>query len=210
MDYFVPCITGTPPLNGAAGMSTWIGLGGVATAIYMIQAGVSAYQSNSFLIYQAFVENTGGTDAGPHNFFPLNCGNHVYVKVWAGHCMHVQRLNDGLNTGNQCYGPNNDGQSAEAIAERSHTEPYFANFGTVTFKGVGITDNGVYRPMGYHPNQVPHDYNNAYDCNHWVSDQCLLFSSTRLAFVGPIQDNPGNPPYDMYAVTWEGYGAPLQ
>jgi Peptidase A4 family len=207
MDYFVPCVTGTPPNNDPAGMATWIGLGGYAT-INMIQVGVSAYQSHDFLIYQAFVENTGGTDTGPHNIFPLNCGDHVYVKVWNGHCMYLQRLNDGKNTGNQCYGPNNDGQSAQAIAERSGMQPYFAKFGTVTFKGVGITDNGVYRPMGYHPNQVPHFYYQVYNCIRWVGQQCSLFASTPLATVGPIQDDPGNPPYDKYAVTWNGYGTP--
>lgn len=206
MDYFVPCISGTPPNNGEAGMATWIGLGGRAT-INMIQVGVSAYQSNSFLIYQAFVENTGGTDTGPHNIFPLNCGDHVYVQVRNGNCMYLQRLNDGKNTGNQCYGPSHDNQSAQAIAERSSMQPYFANFGTVTFKGVGITDNAVYRPMGYHPNQVPHYSVEIYQCQ-WNLDICGGYDPTPLATVGPIQDDPGNTPFDKYAVTWHGYGTP--
>ena len=208
MDYYVPCVTGTPPGNELAGMSTWIGLGGsmFASQPSMIQVGATAYQSHEFLLYQSFVENTGGTDVGQHKLFPLNCGDHLFVMVWGGNCMYLDRLNDGKNTGDQCYGPPNDGQSAEAIAERSHFESYFADFGTVTFYGVGLRDNGSYLGM----NQVPHDYNNVYDCNHWVSgDNCTLFSNTRLAYVGPINPDPGDKPYDEYAVTWQGYGSPL-
>lgn len=203
MDYQVPCIGGTPPDNDPAGMATWIGLGGnTLQSPSLVQVGVSAYQSHTFQIYQAFVENTGGTDTAPHNIFPLSCADHVYVKVWGGNCMYLQRLSDGKNTGNQCYGPNNDGQSAEAIAERSKSEQYFANFGTVTFHGVGITDNGSYLGM----DGLPHDYYQVYNCAHWISDSCTSYYGTPLATVGPIQSDPGDVPYDKYAVTWQSYG----
>lgn len=209
MDYYVPCVTGAPPNNETAGMSTWIGLGGNNSTQDMIQVGVSAYQSNSFLLYQVFVENTStrnGNNTAPHNIFTLNRGDHVYVKAWNGNCMYLQRLSDGKNTGNQCFGPYNDGQSAQAIAERSSQETYFANFGTVTFYGVGITDNGSYLGM----NQVPHHYDQVYDCRAWliIGLACGTYGSTALATVGPIQNDPGNPPYDQYAVTWHNYGTP--
>jgi hypothetical protein len=203
MDFYVPCISGIPPKNDDAGMATWIGLGGHATK-NMIQVGVRAAETSGINIYQVFVENTGGTDNGQHIMFGLSCGQHVYVKVWNGNCMYLQWLGNGENTGNQCYGPNNDGQSAEAIAERSSIDPYFANFGTVTLYGVGITDNGSYLGM----NQVPHFYYQVYNCSRWVGRSCSVFETTALATVGPIQNDPGNPPYDQYAVTWHGYGTP--
>jgi hypothetical protein len=118
----------------------------------------------------------------------------MYVKVWGGNCMFVEDLNNGHNSGNQCYGPNADGSTAEEIGERPLDNGYLsgiaplADFHTVTFYGVGLTANGNYISMG----SAISDYTNmwSYDYSH------------KLASVGGIQNDPGDPPYDKYSVTW--------
>lgn len=110
-----------------------------------------------------------------------------------------------MNTGNQCYGTNTSGLSAEAIAERSTNfadYPYFADFNSVMFKGVGITDNGYYKAM----NQVPYDKDQPYFCqtrDH--AGKCTQFVGDPFATVSDIFPDPNNPPGDKYNVTWQHY-----
>ncbi|HEX5441193.1 MAG TPA: hypothetical protein VFW76_09935, partial [Ktedonobacterales bacterium] len=180
MDYYVPCITGAPPdpdNPGTAVMGAWIGLGGNNGVGPLIQAGTLDFQNWDPIhgyqpLYQAFVENTGpdpNNPDPPHYSFTMSCNTQVYVEVWGGNCMWVLDLdNRGLNT-QQCYGQPASNQSAEAMVERNLCScyPYFAHFfdpssstSTITFHGVGITDNGGYKAMY----QVPHNKDQIYDC----------------------------------------------
>ena len=186
-------------------MAAWIGLGG-KYSLNLVQAGTYASQDYDTVhgwhtTYTTFVENTGGSDYMAHYFFAVSCGTHLYIKAWdnsSNGCMYVQRISDGVNTGVQCYGPKSDEESAEAIVERDElNHPYFADFGTVTFYGVGITDHGSYKAMS----ALPHDYNTMWQCD--AINPCPPdFKSTELASVGSILNDPGDPPYDQYSVTW--------
>lgn len=209
MDYFVSCIIGTPPTQDSAIMGAWIGLGG-DPGQNLVQTGTTAsqeidpYDGKWVNLYQTFVENTADpVHPGAKYFFAVSCGQHIYVKVWGGNCMYLQRIDDGTNTGNQCYGPAADSTSAEAIVERNGNYVNFVNFGYITFKGVGITDNGSYLAM----NQVPHHYEQPYDCLPPLPNDppCTKYASTPLATVGPIQSDPNDWPYDKYAVNWVQY-----
>jgi hypothetical protein len=215
MDYYVPCITGTPPSPaGSAVMGAWIGLGG-NTGVPLVQAGTVDFQNWDPIhgyqnLYQAFVENTG-TDVQnpdpPRYFFTMSCPTHIYVKVWGGDCMYVLDINNGVNTGDQCYGVSADNQSAEAIVERNKNVvdyPYFTDFSSATFHGVGITDNSSYKAM----NQVPHDYTEPRDClaaHGSCSRTSLTGWGNPLETVGSIQNDPNDVPYDQYTVTWKLY-----
>jgi hypothetical protein len=195
-------------------MGAWIGLGG-NTAVPLVQAGTVDFQNwDPFHgyqnVYQVFVENTG-TDVQnpdpPHYFFTMSCGAHIYVKVWGGDCMYVLDIGSGVNTGNQCYGVSASNTSAEAIAERNDNTidyPYFTDFSSITFHGVGITDNGSYKAM----NNLPHDFTeprNCLDLNNNCIRTTLVGWGPPLATVGPIQNDPNDVPYDMYTVTWKLY-----
>jgi hypothetical protein len=160
--------------------------------------------------YWAWVENLGGTDEAAHFIFQVNCGDHMYVKAWdsgtAG-CLYIERINDGKNSGDQCYGPSSDEQTAEAIVELdTERASDLADFGTETFYGVGITDNGSYKAMS----NVPHDFFNMYHCSQLnpkptgFQDLCNVPWGHELAWTGPIQNDPGDTPYDEYAVHWAG------
>lgn len=215
MDYYVPCITGTP--SGSAGtavMGAWIGLGG-DTGAPLVQAGTVDFQNWNPVhgyqnLYQAFVENTGpdpNNPAPPHYFFTMSCNTHVFVQVWGGTCMYVLDLDTRVNTGTQCYGDPADNHSAEGIAERNGNliaYPYFTDFSAITFHGVGITDNGSYKAMY----QVPHDYTEPHDCLAPVGN-CTRTSpfdwGPPLESVGTIESDPTDKPYDMYTLTWNLY-----
>jgi hypothetical protein len=110
------------------------------------------------------------------------------------------------STGTWIYGYNNDHQTAEAIVERKDGHP-LANFGSTTFYGVGITDNNQYRPMGttsLNPVPgVPHDFSHMYQCVSSPGANCkALNTSVQLAEVKPIVGDPGDNPYDQYAVVY--------
>jgi len=189
-----------PPLCGWSAEASWIGLGGLGNS-YLVQTGTfgqESYVANNGWVdtYQAWVENVGGINSPPRFLFYVHCGDHMYVKVWGGHCMYIMRISDGLNSGNQCYGNNARTTSAEAIVERQSTDKLLGNFGTQTFHGVGITDNGAYLGM----NQVPHDYTNMWSC--WGLE---CHNPYQIASVGSIQNDPGDVPYDKYTITWHDF-----
>ena len=92
---------------------------------------------------------------------------------------------------------------------------YLANFGSVTFDGVGVTNSsGTYQGIGLYP----HFYAQLYQC-HLASDgeTCLHNSDgsltspgALLASVGPISNDPNDWPYTQvkYTVTWHATGTP--
>lgn len=213
MDYYVSCISGTPPNGQYGDYAAWIGIGGVYTNS-LVQTGTAGFQKFNSIngwqnTYWTWVENLGdSSDSGVHYMFAVNCGDHIYVKAWdsgSTGCMYIQRINDGKNSGNQCYGPKSDEKSGEAIVEQSYQYPNLAKFVSETFYGVGITDNG-----GYHGvNNLPHDYANMYECldiHHVISSPpyCYYFGD-QLASTGPINYDPGDSPYDEYTISWSNY-----
>ena len=218
MDYYVPCTSTVnfPPTSATAVMSAWIGLGGNQGDLKLIQTGTAAFQTYDpvqddwHTQYRTWVENAGYTsDRDAHYFFDVGCGAHIYVKVWGGNCMYLLDIDNGVNTGNQCYGTATSGLSAEAIAERNVTDladyPYFADFTSVMFHGVGITDNGSYKAMY----QVPHNKNEPYFCVRDINNRCQGdFVGDPFATVSDIFSDPNDAPYDKYNVTWQQYGPP--
>jgi hypothetical protein len=128
--------------------------------------------------------------------FAVNPVDLIYAKINNGNCMFIDDINVGTNS-LQCYGPNADTTSAEAITERytlcdpNCWQPPLASFGQVPFLGLGITDNGQYKGIA----QVNHDYTNLYS----------LDGSRIIAQIGPIvYDGSQYPPYD-YMVIWKSY-----
>jgi len=199
MDFTVPCLS--PGYSGSQ-VSNWVGLGGfgskgVNNLVQTGTAGQETYVANFGWVYSysAFVENTGdASNPNRNDVFPVNCGDQMYVQVKNGNCMFVDRLADGTNS-YQCYGPSAYLGTAEAITERpslctgNQCSPLaLANFGAVTFHGVGIVHNGHYYAM----NQLTHDYSNMYSTDR----------SHLLATVGPIQNDPGDPPYDKWTMNY--------
>ena len=190
MDYYEPC----PDNQQESWESMWVGIGGYYTG-NLVQTGTSVHRywngSEWFNDHEAFVENTAASNPGEQDLFTISCNDHMYVKVWNGNCMFVEDLNNGVNSGNQCYGPAADSMSAEAIAERPIVKGNWAplaDFHTETFYGVGVTYNGNYDSMA----DVPHDYSNmeADDKSH------------DLTSTGYIVNDPGDTPYDQFAQTW--------
>ena len=116
--------------------------------------------------------------------------------------MYLLDIDNGLNTSNQCYLPVANIQSAEAIVELNPCPcyPNFADFTSVTFHGVGITNNGSYKAMY----QAPHDKAQIYDCLQYRDGVCIQYSAP-YATVGDIQSDPNDIPYDKYSVTWQHY-----
>lgn len=208
LDYYVACINTNTPPDGGAMYSAWAGLGGNHSGVPLVQTGFAGFREFSSLngwqnYYYTWVENTTaggsfGTDTSADYLFGVNCGDHMFVKAWntsTQGCVYIERINDGINSGDWC-GNKGDQGSAEAIVEfKSSIQPDFADFGTETFYGVGITDNGVYHSMG----NVPHDYYNIYKC-----DQGGLVCGVwgpEWGDTGPITSDPGDPPGDKYTIT---------
>lgn len=215
MDYYVPCITGSPPdldHPGTAVMAAWIGLGGNNGIGPLVQAGTAAFQywdpihGYQSPVYTTFVENTGPDPKNPdppHYFFNVSCNTHMYASVWGGDCMFVYDIDTKVSTGNQCYGNAASNQSGEAIAERNTTctcYPYFAHFTPVTFHGVAISDNGHYDAMY----QVPHNQDQPDECTN-IGGSGICTSWYIWATTGDIQLDPNENPNDMYTVTWKNY-----
>lgn len=208
LDYYVSCISAADPPGEASAMySAWVGLGGRHSGIPLVQTGTLGTRTFTSLNgwvneYYAWVENStgGGTFGGSSTafyVFEVNCGDHLYVKAWntsTQGCVYIERINDGLNSGDWC-GNKADQASAEAIMEyKSDMAPNLADFGTETFYGVGITDNGGYYGM----NNVPHDYFNLYQC---VQGGMVCTWGPEWANTGPITYDAGDTPYDEYSIT---------
>jgi hypothetical protein len=100
----------------------------------------------------------------------------------------------------------------KAVVERTNDGWALANFGSVTFHGVGMTDNGVYRPMGgpsngygafcgYGNGAAPHDHAIMYatvdDVSPWKGHGDIL------ANVDPIAADCGDVPYDQLTIRWQ-------
>jgi Peptidase A4 family len=218
IDYYVPCVQ--PPYDVTSDESEWIGLGGgrltpngdISGGV-LLQTGSEVRWSGGAPTYWMWWEDylINSTNS-KRTFFQVGCGSaaHMYLKVWNGKCIYVQRLNDGYAQGNGCNARATDNTTAEAIVERYFTTTPLANFGSVTFHGVGITDNGQYRPMGtdslYKLPGVPHDFTEMYHCSIDPLTQQCIFTSLRLASVEYILDDPGDYPYDQYTVTWRNAG----
>src|SRR5262249_26346268 len=131
--------------------------------------------------------------------FGVNCGDHMYVHAWNNSsnqgCTFIERLNDGLNSGNWC-GAMADQRSAEAIVEfNSGIEPDLADFGPEPFYGVSITDNNAY----YRMDKIPHEYFNIYQCTQ-KGTFCGQWGA-EWANTGSINNDPGDNPGDEYTIT---------
>jgi hypothetical protein len=209
LDYYVSCIGAVAPNGQSADYAAWVGLGGVYTG-NLVQTGTAGFQKFNSIngwqnTYWTWVENLGNnSDPGAHYLFAVNCGDHMYVKAWdsgSTGCMYIMRIRDGKNSGNQCYGPKSDEQSGEAIVEQNYQYPNLARFGSETFYGVGITDHGGY----YGVNNLPHDYSNMFECQPISNFPLCTRYGDQLAWTGPIQNDPGDVPYDQYAVNWSNY-----
>jgi len=210
-DYYVNCPVYTPQLTGAGlsyfgSASEWVGLGGLTGAYELQQAGIemtllvntSLGVYNNVSGFYEYVGDAGGD--GPHTFqiYPA-CGDHVYSSVYSNNCYNVGDLtnNHWFST---CAGPWASDQSAEAILERNGDTQTIQDVGqpygtTTTFYGVGVTDlyrSGTqYISMG----TAQHDYENA------------LLDHVQVADTGPVQNDPGDPPYDQYTLTiWNPCG----
>jgi hypothetical protein len=117
-----------------------------------------------------------------------------------------------MNGGTQCYGPAPNSQTAETIVERFFNVP-LADFGTMTFHGVGITDNGRYYPMNELPNErytmkgcVGPDPRDPDRCAHDVHLNPLTDDHT-LACTTAISSDPGDVPYDQLSVVYNADSA---
>lgn len=196
-NFYVPCVTTG---NYDSNASFWVGLGGVTNKNNnLVQTGIDAhhlYVANNgwYTTSAAWVENLGDAQNPDENdVFYVDCGDKMWVKAYNGNCMYIVDIISGVNS-NQCYGPNANNTTAEAIAERPGLGPpqsytLLADFGSVVFHGVGLVENGSYIGM----NQANHDYSNM-----WAID-----GSHELAIVGPIQYDSTDQPPDMYTVTWK-------
>lgn len=208
LDYYVSCIsTAEPPGGDNAMYSAWVGLGGHSSGVPLVQTGFAGFREYSSLngwqnFYYTWVEDSTaggnfGTNIHADYLFGVNCGDHMYVKAWntsTQGCVYIERINDGVNSGDWC-GNKGDQGSAEAIVELNPDDaPYLADFGTETFYGVGITDNGVYHGM----DKLPHEYFNLYLC---VQGGLVCTWGPEWADTGPITYDSGDPPCDEYSVT---------
>ena len=213
MDYIMPGIRSDTPNNAI--FAAWIGLGGGVSAspLVLVQIGTLAWRDGSGVNhYKAFWENTGPGDSGGNEFsgFTVSPNTKYYVKVWNGKCAFIQNVATGVNTANGCAGgANTDGKSAEAIVERNydHGAQSLADFGSVTFDGVGVTNsNGTYKGIGLYG----HYYAQIYRCGDVICDidpvtHQLKHPGALLASVGPISDDPNDWPNTQvkYTVTWK-------
>jgi hypothetical protein len=161
---------------------------------------------NNISGFYEYVGGGGFTSPITFQIYPAY-GDHIYTKVYDNNCYEVGDLNNN-HWFSTCDGPWASAQSAEAILERNggsadghdgDAQSVGLPYGTTTtFYGVGITDlyrsGSTYIGMG----TAQHDYENAY------------LDSVQVADTGPIQNDPGDPPYDKYTVTiWNpcgGYG----
>ncbi|MGO8948828.1 MAG: G1 family glutamic endopeptidase [Ktedonobacterales bacterium] len=214
-DYYVAC-TGNHPSDGnGTTYSAWVGLGGIGSDNFP-QAGTAEIQyieNGSYVNWLgAWTENLSNTASpyygNPVYWFYPHCGDHMYATAWnsgSTGCSYVEDFSQNdVNSGNYCEGNASNGTSAEFIVEDpvssgAYAGPDFANFGTETFYGVGITDNGGYYAMS----SLPHDYDQLYHCN-FRGIECISYGD-QLAKTGSIDNDPGDIPYDEYSITWVNY-----
>lgn len=190
-DWNVPCIVGST--NGS--MLDWIGLGGSNPngQDQLSQAGSESYRDGFGNHYFAFYEGVGpqgSVNAQEINFNSFECGNHLYVQVNNTNCYMVSDLTHSGEYFHYCHGPAYSNHTAEAIVEGFSGS--LVNFGYVTFKGVGITEN----TLGYQgfPN-LWHGYSHMTD-NH----------GTEMAHTDPIVSDPNDYPPNDFDIDWNNAG----
>jgi|GEM_PF-2354989 len=239
VDYYVPCVnTPYSTLQDKSEWIGLGGARPTPTATYsgtpLVQTGTDVqdlYISNQGWVrtYWAWTENTLATAAddpiygsNEKRLFAINCGDHMYAKVYSGACTktnsqpgnicgctYIQRLNDGSNGGTQCYGPPPSPQSAETIVERSPAAASLADFGTMTFHGVGITDTGTTWPGYRRMDELPNQRITMYGCKSFVEVDCAVDHNFNqvvnghvLAWPTNITNDPGDVPYDQLSVVY--------
>ncbi len=198
-DFWVSCGGTTSALqpngtNPSATYGEWAGLGGLASNLQ--QAGVSmdyypaAGNSSVTTVWPFYEEVPPQTSEQVIFSLPtINCGSHIYVKIWGGNCKEIIDLDQNYSWA-QCDGPSAGWNSAELITENAAAG---ANEGVpsgiaTTFHGAGVTDNDETPSyVGY--GTVQHDYANAY------------LGGVKALNPGPIQNDPGDVPYDKYTVS---------
>ncbi len=199
-DWYLPCVAATQanswPGDGNLASTAWLGLGGSGVANQeLVQAGTETDQTSLIggTNYYAWVEyvGTGGKTSPIQvnvNLTGCGSGDHAYAKINSNNCYTIGSINYGTYYQN-CFGPGADHYSAEAIAERVGfiSGEGLTDFGTVTFKGLGITESSQgYQRMDY----LRHDY-----LNMW-------WNSGELAYSKPIVNDPSDSPGDDSPIGW--------
>jgi len=200
-DWNIPCVAG----QQVAGDSTaWVGLGGTAQADELGQAGsesdfgwdAAGDPVTAYYVWYEWVGPFGTINANRLNW-NVGCGSafHIWVKIYGGNCYVIQNLSNSGQYFSMCSGPTYDNHTAEAIIERPsrfagmHTA--LDNFGWITFKGVGITENSkAYQGL---PN-LWHDYST------------MVQNGQVLASVAPIVWDANDYPNDDFNINWVAGG----
>ncbi len=198
-DWFMPCFSiypGTP----TSSMSGWVGVGGVQNSGYnqLAQAGVTVSAINDGASYTTWYEwasgtqNNGGQQISPVNItLGAGCGTHIYARM-SQNSYTIGNIGTGVYGGPANTGPWPDDASAEFIVERNGvilgTLVGLANFGSIDFKGMGVTEQS----LGYlSMTNAQHDYVRMFD------------QAEELTHVGSIVYDGSDYPYDDNTITWE-------
>lgn len=188
-DFFVPNTTNPGNCFPQCNASYWAGLGGGAgTAQYeLIQAGVETdYSFNIDNVYP-WIEWVPGITQKEVNVPGIHNGTHVYVRVTYPNTVEVGNI-DTQQFYTWTTGVNGSESTAEFITEDTGQQG-LNDFGTVTFKGMGITESdGSYYPM----NKLQHDYT----VTLWQG------SGPQLDNIGSITYDGSDYPYDDNSMTW--------
>ena len=190
-DYFVPTIHDPGNCYPICSSSYWVGLGGGNSNYELIQGGVEADYINDVPFIYPWIEYVGA--AGSENAQEVNepggihVGTHVYTRISYPNTYEIGNI-DTQQFYSYSPGPAGSESTAEFIIEDVN-EDGLTNFGTFTFKGMGITTlGGSYFAMS----QLQHDYTVAL----WQG------SGPQLMNIGAIVNDPNDYPYDDNSITW--------
>lgn len=203
-DYYVPYLSQPSNCTSACSSSYWVGLGGVGSynggPNQLVQAGIEGDTTSSSINVYPWVECQGS----PVGDYPVRVtqmgigqGSHVYTRIYptSFEIGNIDTQTFHTWSSNATYCPSNGAtateNSAEFIVEANGGGDGLAYFGNFWWHGVGVTDQYGYHSM----DGATHDYNVAY----W---QDIHDSAHQLMNIGPIQNDPGDYPYDQYETTW--------
>lgn len=190
-DYYVPQLYNPGNCWPTCVSSYWVGLGGTGSNTQLVQAGVEGdYTLGSYNIYP-WIEYQGSPYAeNPQsvNVPGIGMGTHVYTRITYPGTYEIGNIDtQQFYTWSDNVSATRD--SAEFIVEKNNNGDGLEKFSTFYFYGVGVTTQNGYYAM----NNVPHDYTVAYWQNNGVN---------QLTNIGSINNDPGDYPYDEYAITW--------
>lgn len=221
MDFNVPCVANGGSKYSLASESAWIGLGGaygtsLGNGDELIQTGSETQETNGVYTYNTWIEyvmadHSPGDGSGlSENPEPVNitsdqnntngsisCGTHIYTKVWSPDNYEIGNIGQQIYVTISNHGPHTAGATAEAISENNSGWYHaLANYGWVTFKGIGTT---VYN--GSCPNGCYESFTNAE--HDFLRDTSTGDSSgTWLQNIGSLVYDGADPPYDDYTISY--------